>query len=312
MANSERVPLVCIIILDYNGREHLEYSLPSIAATEYQSLKIIVVDNGSSLDSANYIREHHPEIILLTSPSNLGWSGGNNFGIKYARRLGADYVILANNDIKVDKRWAKVAVQVAQRDRRIGIVCFRILEPEGLEKDDSGFEQAVAEWTEVQISESNYVTGMAMFVPMPVFEQIGLIDEGFFAYAEDNDFERRVKKAGYRMVAINVPVWHLGQASFGRRPLWAATLQIRNNLRLSLKHDPPRGILYQFSRHFAKGCLPFLRLDPHDRIARRLRPSNIFVNLGILLYAVVWNLWHLPETFKSRREGERRVHAARR
>ena len=304
-------PLVCVIVLNYNGREHLVYCLPSILSTEYQPLRIVVVDNASCDGSVAYIRQAFPSVTVLESPINRGWSGGNNLGIAHARRIGAEYVILANNDIRVDGRWVSAAVSVAQQDPRIGIVGFRILEPRGTDLD-AGFTRAVAERPGLHISEPRWVDGMAMFIRMSVFDEIGLIDEGFFAYAEDNDFERRAREAGYRVVATNVPIWHRGQATFGRTPLRAAALQVRNNLRLSLKHDGPRGMAHQLIRHFAKGCLPFVKIDRTDPAARRLRPSNIVVNLAILLYAILWNVWHLPATLRRRREDLRRAEAARR
>jgi glycosyltransferase involved in cell wall biosynthesis len=306
MSEKMRDPSVCVIVLNYNGRQHLEYCLPSILATDYNALTIVVVDNASSDDSVEFVRQHHPKANLVVSTVNLGWSGGNNLGIEYARRIGAEYVILANNDIRVDTRWVREAVQVAQQDSQIGIVGFRILEPRGGEYD-AGFTHAVAEWSELKINEPRWVDGMAMFFRTSVFEHIGLIDEGFFVYGEDNDLERRARKAGYHVVEINVAVWHLGQGFFGKVPLRAGKLQIRNDLRLSLKHDDLLGVLYQVARHFGKGCLPFVKIDRNDPVAQRLHPSNIFVNFGILLYAIGWNIWHLPATLRRRHEDNQRA-----
>ena len=305
------LPTVCVVVLNYNGREHLAYCLPSIAATDYAPLDIVVVDNASSDGSVDYVRETFPRITVIQSGLNRGWSGGNNLGIVHAQRSGAQYIILANNDIRVDRRWVSAAVDIALRDPRLGIVGFRILEPRG-DDLDAGFSRAVAEFPGLQVTEARSVDGMAMFVRVSLFDQIGLIDEGFFAYAEDNDFERRVREAGYGVVATNVPIWHRGQATFGRTPLRAAALQIRNNLRLSLKHDSPAGVLYQMARHFAKGCLPFAHIDRTDPVARRLRPSNLVVNFGIYLYAMTWNVWHLPGTLRRRREDAQRVRKTRR
>jgi GT2 family glycosyltransferase len=303
-------PLVCAIVLNYNGREHLEYCLPSVLSTDYQPFKVIVVDNASTDDSVRYVRQRFPHVILVESSTNRGWSGGNNLGIIRACQLGAEYTLLANNDIRVDRRWASVAVTIAHKDPRVGIVGFRIYDAHG-SKDDAGFEQAVREWSGTEITTSQPVGGMAMFVRSSLYENIGLIDEGFFAYAEDNDFEIRVRRACYRVVTTNVPIWHHGQGYWERAPLQAASLQIRNNLRLALKHDSPARVIYQLARHFAKGCLPFVRTDRDDPIARRLRPSNIFVNFFILLYAVAWNVWHLPETLYRRRRDKQRVQSTR-
>jgi glycosyltransferase involved in cell wall biosynthesis len=303
-------PSVCVIVLNYNGHQHLEYCLPSIFATEYNVLTVLLVDNASSDGSVEFVRQHYPMAQIIASPVNRGWSGVNNLGIEYARRIGAKYVILANNDIRVDPRWVSAAVKVAQQDPQIGIVGFRILEPRGADRD-AGFTRAVAEWSDLEINEPRWVDGMAMFFRTSVFEHIGLIDEGFFVYGEDNDLERRARKAGYHVVGTNVAVWHFGQGFFGKVPLRAGKLQIRNDLRLSLKHDNLFGVLYQVALHFVKGCLPFVKIDRSDPVARRLHPSNIFVNFGILLYAIGWNIWHLPATLRRRHEDNQRALEAR-
>jgi GT2 family glycosyltransferase len=249
-------------------------------------------------------------VSVLESPFNRGWSGGNNLGIRYGLEGGADYIVLANNDIKVDRRWISGAVTVAESDPSTGIIGFHIIEPRKGD-DDGGFTEAVRQWPGLEVVEGVPVNGMAMFTRAALFQQLGLIDEGFFAYAEDNDFEQRVRLADYRVATTNIPVWHHGRGTFGRIPLRAATLQIRNNLRLSLKHDPPMEIIYQLARHWAKACLPFIHIDPHDAIGRRLRPSNILVNFAIWLYAVLWNLWCLPGTLRSRQLDRQRALQAR-
>lgn len=304
-------PLVCVVVLNYNGLAHLKYCLPSILATEYVPLRVVVVDNASTDGSGEYVSSRFAAINLIHSESNRGWSGGNNLGIQYGIAHGAKYIVLANNDIRVDPRWVSEAVLAAEQDDRIGIVGFRVIEPHG-DDMDAGFMRAKQEWTPAKPRDAKLVDGMAMCVRASLFEAIGLIDEGFFAYAEDNDFERRARRAGYRVVATNVPVWHRGQGSFGKIPLRAAALQVRNNLRLALKHDSPAGALYQLLRHFAKGCLPFVKTDMQDPVARRLRASNIVVNFGILVYAVGWNIWNLPGTIRRRRVDDRNIQKARR
>jgi len=311
MTQPETHPLVCVIILNYNGRQHLEYNLPSLLATDYPNLHIVVIDNASSDDSIQYIQQHYPQVALLPSSQNLGWAGGNNLGIRYALSLGAKYVVFANNDIRVDKRWLTVAVNLAEPEPLLGIIGYQILEPRGGEYD-AGFEQAIATWSTLQTTMGQgYVGGMAMFVRAALFEQIGLIDEVFFAYCEENDFEKRAIKAGYRAVTTNIPIWHYGQASFGKIPLKAAFLQIRNDLRLSVKHDTILGFIYQVMRHFAKACLPGLKIDPTDPVSQRLRPSNLAVNFALVLYATLWNLWQLPQTFSRRRADNHRIQTTR-
>jgi GT2 family glycosyltransferase len=302
---------VAVIVLNYNGLHHLEYSLPSIMATDYANLEIVLVDNASLDESVAYVQESFPQVTIITSSGNLGWSGGNNLGIKYALQKGAAYIVLANNDIRVDPRWIHTAVGVAQDNRRVGVIGYEIIDARGSDSV-SQFEQAKATWHELRVEESLVAGGMAFFARAEMFRRIGVIDEGFFAYAEDNDLVIRARKAGYQILRISVPVWHRGQGSFGSNLLWAAKLQIRNNLRLAIKHENLGGILYQVARHWAKASLPGLRVDPLDNIARRLRPSNIFVNFALVMYAIGWNILQLPATLRRRRQDYELIESARR
>ncbi|MGC8827746.1 MAG: glycosyltransferase family 2 protein [Anaerolineae bacterium] len=311
MSGTADAPLVCVVVLNHNGRRHLEYCLPSLLATKYPTVHFLLVDNASQDGSAAWVRKHFPQVEVIESAVNRGWAGGNNLGIARARELGAGWAALVNNDIRVHPAWLRTAVQAAEEDQRIGIIGFEIYEAQGSE-DTSAFDKAVREWREPRWEPADVVDGMAMLVRMPLFDALGPIDEGFFAYAEDNDLVIRARRAGWIIARVSVPVWHYGGGTFGERLLWAARLQIRNNLRLAIKHEPPAGVLCQAARHFAKGCLPFVRVDPHNFAARRLRPSHPVVNFGIWLYAVAWNIWHLPATLRQRRLDYQRIRAARR
>ncbi len=311
MSGQGRFPLVCVIVLNHNGRRHLEYCLPSLLSTRYPRMRILLVDNASQDGSVGWAREHFPQVEVLESPVNRGWAGGNNLGISRARELGAGYAALVNNDIRVHPEWLGAAVHAAEENPRIGIVGFEIYDAQG-SGETAAFEEAVRRWAGPRPEPAEVVDGMAMLVRMSLLDALGPIDEGFFAYAEDNDLVIRARRAGYVVARVNVPVWHYGGGTFGQRLMWAASLQIRNNLRLALKHEPPAGVLYQIARHFAKACLPFLKVDPHDFVARRLRPSHPVINFGIWLYAVAWNLRHLPATLRQRRLDYQRIEAARR
>lgn len=305
-------PLVCIIVLNYNGREHLDYCLPSVAATAYPNYQIIVVDNASPDGSADLVAALCPAAQLIRSRLNRGWSGGNNVGIRAALEVGAQYVVLANNDIRVDPRWVSVAVKVAESDPQVGVIGFQVLEPEpGSADRDAGFERAQASWGGIEFSYPKYVGGMAMFVRAELFEQIGLIDEGFFAYCEENDFQIRARKADYKVVAINVPVWHYGQGSFGKIPARAAILQTRNNIRLLIKHGSLSKLLRSGLTHFSRRILPSQTAQTQSAVERRLRSSSSIENLAILFQAAIWNVWVLPTTLQRRRDDNRKAMVAK-
>lgn len=312
MAMADSVsPLVAVVVLNYNGQEHLAYCLPSITATRYPNLRILLVDNASTDGSVEAAAALCPGAVVLRSSSNRGWSGGNNLGIAAAIQMGAKYIILANSDIRVDPRWVDVAVTVAEQNPRIGVIGFDVHEPDlGCADRDAGFEQAKLAWHETATSIPLYVGGMAMFVRAQVFKRVGLIDENFFAYGEENDFQIRAQKAGYRVVAVNVPVWHHGQGSFGKMPLHATLLQTQNNIQLLVKHASAKRLAASAVQHVWGRCLAAnvpLILTP---VERRLRSSGPLANLAILGLATLRVIPLLPSILRRRWEDDRQAHQA--
>ncbi|MBT3602315.1 MAG: glycosyltransferase, partial [Candidatus Latescibacteria bacterium] len=90
---------VWIVILAWNGKKWLDACLQSLAQCRRDmAYKILIVDNGSTDDSADFVRENHPEVTLIQTGKNLGFAGGNNIGIAHALQNNADYILLLNQD----------------------------------------------------------------------------------------------------------------------------------------------------------------------------------------------------------------------
>lgn len=306
-------PLVHILVLNCNGKNHLEYCLPSLLATEYQNYRIVLVDNGSTDGSVEYTRENFSRVTIVQNDENLGWAGGNNVGIRYALDHGADYIVLQNNDTKVDPRWLSGAVQVCEADPRIGIVGFNMLQEyiQGEDPDEKQFRALSAAWEKLEYEPADHVTGAALFARADVFRDVGLIDKAYFAYSEEDDLEKRAVRAGYRMVRINVPLWHYNGGFWRKQFLRSSVLALRNNIRCMLKNDTPSSIWRQIVWLLKFVCPPRLEYDVRIPHFRRLRPSNFVVNNVILLYALLWNLLFLPATLRVRYRDERRIIRAR-
>jgi GT2 family glycosyltransferase len=308
-------PRVCILILNHNGRHHLEYCLPSLCATDYPNYELILLDNASTDGSVEYTQRAFPHVTIIRNDRNLGWAAGNNVGIRYALDRGADYIVLQNNDTKVDPRWLRAAVEVCEAEPRIGIVGFRMLQEyiQGEDPDEKEFQRLSAAWKKVEYEPTQHITGAALFVRADVFRDVGLTDETYFAYSEEDDLERRAMRAGYQMVRINVPLWHYNGGFWRQHFLRSSVLALRNNIRCMIKNETPRSIARQLLWLFRFVCPSRLEYDERIPHFRRLRPSNFLVNNAILLYALLWNLLFLPATLWARRQDDQRiVHAHKR
>jgi GT2 family glycosyltransferase len=311
MGDNIELPLVYVIVLSHNSLKHLEYCLPSLTATTYPNHRILLVDNASSDESVAYTRTNFPNIEILQLPKNNGWSDGNNRGVLYAAARKACFVLLANADIRVHPDWVSVAVEVAKTDERIGFVGFNVfgtVRPGSLED----FQRAVEIWREIEVKPTQMIEGLALFINIKVFDYIGYFDEVYFAYADEEDFEKRAMLAGYQMVKTNIPIWHYSEGHFGNFPHRSSFFAMRNNLRLAIKQYNAIRILKTVKMLVSMACNPFYRADLTDVTVRRLRPGGLLYNASILSAAFLWNIWHLAATLKVRRRDLHRAIAARR
>lgn len=306
-------PKVYVLVLNYNGKQHLEYCLPSMAATHYDNCHIVLVDNGSTDGSLEYTRENFKDVIILENGANLGWAGGNNAGIRYALENDADYIVLQNNDTKADPRWIAGAVEVCENDPRIGIVGFTMLQEyiKGEDPDEIRFKELSAAWEKLEYEPADHVTGAAYFTRAEIFRAVGLIDEVYFAYGEEDDISRRITRAGYSKVRINVPMWHYNGGFWTQKAWKSSWYSIRNTIRLIVKNESVQNGWKEF-KHFAGFvCKPKNDFNQNRPDNSRLRPSNFIINSLILAAAICWNLVNLPTTLKLRREDEVRIVQAR-
>jgi GT2 family glycosyltransferase len=232
----QNMPLVSVIILNWNGVKFIQKCLDSVLASDYSNLEVIVSDNGSVDGSQELIKRDYPQVILIENKRNLGFCEGNNIAIQRSR---GDIVILLNNDTEVDKNWIKEIVRIAKNPEVgiIGCVLYfahtKFIETAGFCIHPSGRNLLI--YTRFQ--EVDYVSGGALAVKRSVLERIGLLDPFFFAYCEDMDLCYRAKKGGYKVVmAYTAIVHHYGSQSWRRLPIKQMYLSERNRLYFIFKH----------------------------------------------------------------------------
>ncbi|MDS0278470.1 glycosyltransferase family 2 protein [Halomicroarcula sp. S1AR25-4] len=300
-------PKVQVVVVNYNGKDHLDYALPSIRETAYPNYDIEVVDNNSSDGSVEYVRENYPSISVTELDQNRGWAGGNNVGIRHGLKKGAEYIVLVNNDIRVHPEWLSAAVAAGEAHSDVGFIGFDVygtVSSVPLEE----FERAVEDWERAsQHYTDEFIDGMALCIKSLVFADIGLLDDEYFLYADETDFEIRGQRAGYKRMKTNVPVWHYSSGTTEEIPTKASYFAIRNHIRLSVKHESVVGVFRKILLLYYVGCHPWFDGDMNDRINQRRRPRGVVFNFFLVTYCVLWNVVYLPQTLRTRREEYRRI-----
>jgi len=299
-------PSVYLIMLNYNGKHHLEYSVPSVMKTDYPHYTFIIVDNASNDNSIDFVKNNFPSIELIPNSKNKGWAGGNNDGIKHAMGEGAKYVALINNDILVHPDWIKNAVSIAEQNPDIGAIGFSAFSPQ---REKEKFEEAIRKPPVLSFQETDFVTGWALFLRAEVIKYLGFIDEKYFSFGEEADFEIRLKIAGYRIIKLNTPLCHYSGGSYSKYPVKAAYLFMRNSLRIQLKFMKLKAF---FKRIYSiiigiRAGRQNLPVDQGYFYSDILVPRTRWFSFLILAYSILWNLANLPITLMAGEKAYRRA-----
>jgi GT2 family glycosyltransferase len=253
--NLSLIPSVAVVILNYNGREHLKNFLPSVLASVYNNLRVIVADNASTDDSLALVREFFPAVEILEHGYNEGFAGGYNWALK---RVDADYYVLLNSDVAVTPGWITPIIELMETDLLISACQPKLLSyyhPTSFEYagaaggwiDAFGYPFSRGRIFDVcEVDEGQYeatapvfwASGASMFVRAKVFHQMGGFDATFFAHQEEIDLCWRMQLAGYRIMACPASVvYHVGAGTLprGGRKVF---LNFRNNLLMIGKNMP--------------------------------------------------------------------------
>ena len=244
------LPSVSILLVNYNGREHLGPCLDSIGALDYPGdlVETILVDNASVDGSLDLLAGAYPWVKVLAQESNLGFAPAVNLA---ASSGSGDVIALVNNDMRVEPGWLRALV--ALHDPAAGFVCVAgtILDWEGEHLDFGGatinfhgfghqpdFGRPIAEARVVDATTLPFACGGSMLVSRDVFVELGGFDPRFFAYFEDVDFGWRLQVCGYRTrIAAGARSFHRHHGTSARFRIHERIVLLeRNALRMLIKN----------------------------------------------------------------------------
>ena len=239
---------VSIVIPNYNGKHFLKDCLDSVFAQNIENQEVIVVDNGSTDGSLEYL-ETFPGVRVIVLDKNYGFCRAVNEGIKASE---SEYVILLNNDTEVDKNFAAELLCAIKSDEEIFSCSSKMIQFHDRERmDDAGDYYCALGWAfgrgkdglvEQYDKPANIFAACAgaAIYRKEMLESLGYFDENHFAYLEDIDIGYRARIHGYRNVyAPKAVVYHVGSGFSGStHNAFKVKLSSRNNVYLAYKNMP--------------------------------------------------------------------------
>lgn len=269
---------IAVVILNWNGKNDTLACLKSISSSQADGLEVLpmVVDNRSTDGSVESIHRAYPKTLIVENRDNLGFSEGNNIGIRIALEKKTDFVFILNNDTIIDKHCISQLIKAFNDYKDWSIIGPKIYFRAGKEfhKDlykatDRGrviwYAGGQLDWTTVLAThrgvdevdhrqfdkpeQTDFASGCALIMRRQVFERIGLLNPDYFVYYEDLDFNIRARKAGFKIGFYpKAFLWHNNASSSGKPGSGLHDYYIsRNRLIFGMKYAPYRTKLALFS-----------------------------------------------------------------
>lgn len=265
---------IAVILVNYHSETDLAEVVPSVEMSYSPKgfeRKVIIVDNASTdegWEKVQKIAKPFADVHLIRSLPNTGFAGGNNLGLMWAKRWGADYFLLLNVDTKVDKNFLAKLVDPLLKSNKIGLAASKIyfypnfeFHKDRYRKDDLGkviwYGGGIIDWKNMvgfhryvnevdngqlgrKVEETEFATGCSMLVTREVLEKVGLLDEKIFFSWEDVDFSIRARKLGFAIAYVpDSIVWHKNaNTSGGAGSPIQDFYQTRNRLIVGLRYAP--------------------------------------------------------------------------
>ena len=323
-------PKVAVVIPSWNGVDEIGACLDSLL-DQSVAAHIIVVENGSSDGSLEFIQTTYPSVEVLAQKKNLGFAGGVNVGICKAMNDDYQHVALLNNDAVADKDWLKHLLEALRGNASAGIVTCKLMSEDKQHIDSTGDQYTT--WglpfprdRDVEASKAHNApaevfgaSGGASLYRSTMLEEVGLFDEDFFAYYEDVDLSFRAQLAGWKVLYEPKAEAYHATGSTSRKIKGFTTYQTFKNFPILFWKNVPTQLVPKMLPRFmiahasiyvssllggrgwpaTKGALRALILFPKKLIQRRNIQKNRKVSVDYINSILVHDL--PPNATKLRR-----------
>ena len=242
--------------VEYQGKPIIKQCLDSMKKTAYRNYKLLVTDDFSTDNSVDYIKKKYRYVKIIKRTSNSGYTENANTGLRYfIKNKNFDYALLLDSDtIIIDKSWLKNLVDLAEKEKEIGLVGCNLIYPDGNTQGNvirfkDRFSLKVLGKNEVQKSEytkirdAQIVPGAVHLIKRSTLEKIGFLDGNFINGYNDEDYCLRVRKSGLRVLyAGKIKVMHLQNFTI-------KSINNKNNNTSNKKYYSLRNSFYFLRKH---------------------------------------------------------------
>jgi len=301
-------PLISVIIVNYNGKRHLEKCFESLMKIDYEKYEIILVDNNSTDNSIEFVKNTQPSVIIIKLDKNYGFAEPNNIGAKIAK---GDLLLFLNNDTIVMPNFISEMVKVLTQDSKIAICQSLLLKPNGTVDSSGDFVDVLgrAYSSREKVSEVKEILsarGASMMVRKNFFWEMGGFDKYFFATFEDVDLGWNAWIFGYKVVvAPNSIVYHSRSQTVKNLSNQVRFHGVKNTLILRLVNFE---IPFMISSIVKLSFVTFMRKCFGISVISDPEQTPPLPSFGIIIRGVMWILKNMNYVLaKRKRVNSRRV-----
>lgn len=292
------MPLVSIIIVNWNAKKYLKECIESILSQSFTDYEIILVDNASSDNSVDFVKENFPQVKIIENEDNVGFAEGNNIGINNSN---GEIIALFNPDAVADKYWLLVLLNTLQSSEKIAAVTGKMY----YLGDKYGKNAVFCTWSKIDpysaspynfyndepVSKVDYLSGAAMLIKRNALEKTGLMDKDYFLYFEETDLCARMIRVGYDLMYVpSAIVWHA-----------VSPLSNSENKVYYMERSRIRFVLKNFDSLYAI-LFHFIFLGETIFVIFRDVKRRHFSRTKIRLRAILWNLRNFKRTIQTRKK----------